>query len=185
MADAACTLYHGLASVGAFPAHAALLELHGRGVLLVAAGGVGKSTCCRRAPEPWRWLCDDEALVVPGPDGRFHVHPLPTWSDLVRGVELKSRRVEQGVPLSAIFLLSQAAEDKATPLGQGSAAARMLGEALRYFTRPRWKCSHPDDEVALRARVFDSVCTAASQVPSFELSVARDGRFWKAIERVL
>lgn len=185
MAEAACTLYHGLARGGAFPAHAALLKRHGCGVLLAGPGGVGKTTCCRRVPGPWRWLSDDEALVVPGPGGRFHVHPLPTWSDLVRGVGSKSLPVERGVRLSAVFFLNQAAEDKATPLGQGAAAARMIGETLRYFIQPRWKCSHPDDEVALRTRVFENVCAASSRVPSFVLDVARDGRFWEEIERVL
>jgi SynChlorMet cassette protein ScmC len=185
MADAACVLYHGLADSGAFPVHAALLELHGRGVLLAGEGGVGKTTCCRRVPEPWTRLCDDEALIVPGPDGSFCAHPFPTWSDLVRGVGPKSWQVERGVPLSAIFFLAQAPQDKAIPLGRGEAAARMTAMTLRYFTRPRWKGSHPEDEVTIRARVFDNVCRAASQVPSFELRVLRDGRFWNEIERVL
>ena len=61
----------------------------------------------------------------------------------------------------------------------------MTAMTLRYFTRPRWKNSHPEDEVILRARVFDNVCRAASHVPAFELGVAQDGRFWEEIERVL
>jgi len=185
MADAACVLYHGFTAYGAVPVHAALLELHGHGVLLLADGGVGKTTCCLRVPEPWKWLCDDEVLVVPGSDGNLYAHPFPTWSNLVRGAKAPGRSVEQGLPLSAIFFLSQASKDEVLCLGPGAAASRMMSMTLRYFTRPQWKCSHPDDDVALRAQVFANVCSVASKVPSFELKVAREGTFWKEIERVL
>lgn len=185
MADAVCVLYHGFTAYGAVPVHGALLELQGTGVLLLADGGVGKTTCCLRVPEPWRWLCDDEALVVPGSDGSLYAHPFPTWSDLVRGAKSPSRSVEQGLPLNAIFFLSQASQDEVFSIGRGAAAARMMSMTLRYFTRPQWKCSHPDDDVALRAQVFANVCSVASELPSFELKVAREGRFWEEIERVL
>ncbi|MCA1959900.1 MAG: SynChlorMet cassette protein ScmC [Desulfomonile sp.] len=186
MADATCVLYHALAAHGAVPLHAALLVSCGQGVLLLADGGVGKTTCCLRVPEPWKWLCDDETLVVPSSRGRLWAHPLPTWSDLVRGSCVSTNRsVERGVPLSAIFFLSQASQDEVFALGRGAAAARMMSMTLRYFTRPHWESSHPDDDIALRKQVFANVCSVTSQVSAYELRVAREGRFWKEIECVL
>jgi SynChlorMet cassette protein ScmC len=129
-------------------------------------------------------LSDDEALILPSPDGGIVAHPFPTWSDFIRGSDAQDRRVEHGVPLSAVFFLSQAPKDRAVALGRGEAAAWMTATTLRYFTRPGWKSSHPEDEVSLRARVFDNACKLAARVPSFELGVSLNGRFWDEIERV-
>lgn len=185
MADAACVLYHGLAGVGAIPIHAALLEHRGRGLLLVGEGGVGKTTCCQRVPGTWTPLSDDEALILPGSDGEGFAHPFPTWSAIVRGAGARYRQVEYGIPLSAVFFLSQSSKDGAAALGRGAAAARMTSATLGYFTRPGWKSSHPEDEVSLRARVFDNACKIASRVPSFELGVSLHGSFWNEMKRVL
>jgi len=37
---------------GGLPLHAALVEREGVGILIAAASGVGKSTCCKRLPAP-------------------------------------------------------------------------------------------------------------------------------------
>jgi SynChlorMet cassette protein ScmC len=102
----------------------------------------------------------------------------------VREGENQNRSVEHAVPLSAIFFLSQAHEDKAVPLGQGAASAWMTSMALRYFARPGWKSSHTEDDLTLRARVFHNACVVASKLPSFELGVSLNGRFWDELERV-
>lgn len=66
---------------GGMPFHAALLEFHGKGVLLSGKSGAGKSTCCRRIMPPWQALCDDEVLLTRSPQGNYLAHPFPTWSD--------------------------------------------------------------------------------------------------------
>src|SRR5208283_1881855 len=58
-------VYRGVRQAGGFPLHAALVEHDGVGVLLAGQGCAGKSTCCRRLPDTWEVLCDDQALVVP------------------------------------------------------------------------------------------------------------------------
>ena len=45
--------YERLIRLGGFPLHAALVEHNGRRVLISAAAGTGKSTCCSRFPAGW------------------------------------------------------------------------------------------------------------------------------------
>jgi SynChlorMet cassette protein ScmC len=45
-------IYQQIIGKGGFPIHSALVKKRGKGVIIAAHGGTGKSTCCRRIPPP-------------------------------------------------------------------------------------------------------------------------------------
>jgi SynChlorMet cassette protein ScmC len=169
---------------GGFPLHSALVARDKRGIALAAAGGTGKSTCSRRIPRPWRALCDDTLLLLPGSGDGFEAHPFATWSDYLWKRSERTWDISSHVPLGAVFFLKQAPVDKATPIGQGEAAiylGRSSNEVFSPFTR-RLEASTAR---SLKARTFDNACRVAKSVPAFILEVSLEGRFWEEIERVL
>ena len=114
-------VYHGVRQAGGFPLHAALVEHEGAGILLAGHGCAGKWTCCRRLPDTWKVLCDDQTLVLP--QGSAYVaHPLPTWSEHFKGNTSLSWAIESHATLAAVFFLEQSPTDAVVPMGQGRAA---------------------------------------------------------------
>jgi SynChlorMet cassette protein ScmC len=77
---------------GGGPAHAALAELNGKGILIAAHGGTGKSTCSIRLPSYWTPLSDDMSLIVKDSNKNYRVHPMPTWSDHLWSKKLSTFR---------------------------------------------------------------------------------------------
>jgi SynChlorMet cassette protein ScmC len=98
---------------GGVPFHAALVALAGRGVLLVAPGDVGKSTCCQRLPCYWEALCDDQSLAVFGKQRGYRAHPFPTWGDYLLRRKESTWNVQHSVPLCGVFFLEQSDADEA------------------------------------------------------------------------
>ena len=103
--------------------HGALAEKDGRGVILAAPGGTGKTTASNRLPLPWRSLSDDATLVVPDGSGGYRAHPWPTWSRFRDNGPGGRWNVEESVPLAALFFLSRAEVDRTEPAGTGDAVA--------------------------------------------------------------
>lgn len=169
--------------IGGLPMHSALIEKNGKGFLLSAPGGTGKSTCCQRVPAPWQALSDDEVLVLPVKDG-FSVHPFPTWSVLFMEKGIKSWEVEKHVPLSAIFFIEQSPADSFTSIGQGEASI-LIGQASTQTCRRMWRNIDPKEEARYKTMIFDNACRIAKKVPAFKLKVSLTGRFWEEIERAL
>ena len=169
---------------GGLPFHAGLVELDGRGVILAAPGNTGKSTCCRRLPDYWNPLCDDEALVVVDNEGIFRAHPFPTWSDyLWRGSE-KSWNVQRSVPVSGVFFIEQSEDDEAIALGEGKAAVHM-NESATQVCRKYWRKADDDYRRTFRRNLFVNASEMAKKIPAYRLRVSLHGRFWEEIERVL
>ena len=168
---------------GGFPVHAALVERNGQGVLLAGRGGIGKSTCCRRLPPPWRAPADDLVLVVRDCSGQYRAHALPTWSALREGQE-GTWDVKRSVPLAAIFFLEQAAVDEVTPAGRGEAAVACRRSAMEVI----WSVGpfklvgkKPD----IGTQVFENAVDFSLAVPAYRLRLSLKGRFWEKIEGVL
>ena len=173
-------------SVG-FPMHGAFVERDGKGVLLAAKGGTGKSTCCRRIPEPWQACSDDEALVTVDSNGHYEVHSFPTWSDLFFNNTNDNARtwdVQHHVPLSAIFFLEQSKTDEAVPIGSGVAAGYTYLYATQGYTRSLLGMDH-EGQKQENMKIFDDTCRMAKKVPAYMLKVSLTGRFWEEIDRVL
>jgi SynChlorMet cassette protein ScmC len=169
---------------GGLPLHAALVERERVGVLIVAASGVGKSTCCLRLPRPWNVLSDDMALVVPAADGGWHAHPLPTWSAIRVGEVVWPCRINTGIPVAAIFFLIRSETDGVERLGRGVSAIGIKDSAsvcFYYFDR----YFHEEHQLPLRKKIFDNAAHLTERLPVYALRASLQGRFWEKIEEVL
>jgi len=177
-------IYRRAHACGGFPAHAALVERDGHGVLLAASGDTGKSTCCRRLPSPWSAVCDDETLIVRDAKNRYRAHPFPTWGDYIRQYDKTTWNVERHVPLSAIFFLEQAKQDQVVSIGQAHTAERIYLSSLQGY---RGHYIHMDsvEQRRFRARLFENAADLATTCPAYRLRVSLTGRFWEEMERVL
>jgi SynChlorMet cassette protein ScmC len=184
MRDAFFVVYREIVRCGGLPLHAALVEKSGAAAAVAGPGGMGKSTFCRRLPASWNVLCDDESLVVPDGCGGLRAHPLPTWSDLLKGRSRGRCDIDRSVPLSAIFFLERGDSDKASPLAPAAAAARINLSAGQVFRRNLWDL---DDSFRreLRGRIFNNACDPADEVPAFVLRTSRFGKPWERIEEIL
>jgi SynChlorMet cassette protein ScmC len=178
------SIYQRAQNSGGLPLHAALVNQNGNGIVLSAPGDTGKSTCCRRLPQPWQALCDDETLIVRDNQKRYFVHPFPTWSDLLWRRSERTWNVQHHLPLSAIFFLEQGESDKAVPIGHGEAAI-YINESASLVCQRTWRNLDKDEERKLRKLLFQNACQLARAVPTFTLSVSLSGRFWKEIEKAL
>ena len=173
----------GVRQAGGFLLHAALVEHEGVGILLAGRGCAGKSTCCRRLPDTWKVLCDDQTLVLPH-GSRHFAHLLPTWSEHFAGNASLSWDMETHVPLAAVFFLEQSKTDAIVPMGQGRAAsyaAQLAAEVLRSM----WSERERSNEATLRKELFQDASAFAKQVPAYHLKVSLGGAFWTEMERVL
>lgn len=168
---------------GGLPFHAALAELNGRGFLMAAPGGTGKSTCSRRLPSPWKSLCDDEAIIVMS-GGQFRAHPFPTWSDYIMARAEKTWDVQSSVPLCAVFFLEHADHDEVVPLGKGQASVR-INDAITQVCESARKTMDQDSQRQFRKLRWENSCRVANAVPAFILRESLTGSFWEKIEQVL
>ncbi|MCX5835200.1 MAG: SynChlorMet cassette protein ScmC [Deltaproteobacteria bacterium] len=169
---------------GGLPFHAALLENRGRGILLAASGGKGKTTSSRRLPPHWRVLCDDETLVIKDGQGNFRVHPFPTWSEYIWRKSAPTWNVESHLPLAAIFFLDQAEKDKVISLGRARAAAYMNRSAKETVSAIKAGYSIAERQ-HIQKKIFESAIDIGKAVPAYLLRSSPTGRFWEKIEEVL
>jgi SynChlorMet cassette protein ScmC len=177
-------IYQSAIETGGLPFHACLAGREGAGVLLAAPGGGGKSTCARRLPPPWKALCDDEALIVRDPEGRYFVHPFPTWSNFFWRREDRTWDVQEYISLSAIFFIKKGKRDEAIPMGRGEAAARMYQAAQQVCLR-NWRYFSAEEERGEKEKLFANACRLAQKIPAFTLQVSLQGQFWKEVEKVI
>ncbi len=177
-------IYRDLLLTGGLPAHGALVEIDGAGVILAGRSGKGKSTACRRLPAPWRALGDDLCLVVPCVSGGFRAHPLPTWSALSEGGGLGICRSGSSVPLRAVFFLEQSSEDECLDLKRSTAAISLAASALEVFRSIDFGFPRKEKEGVKKA-LYTSAASLALEIPSHLLRVSLTGRFWERIEEVI
>lgn len=177
-------IYQKAQDLGGLPFHAGLVESDGKGVLLAASRNIGKSTCCRRIPNPWDVLCDEEALVMRTDQEQYVAHPFPTWSDYLMKRSERTWDVQRYVPLSAIFFLERGETDEAIPIGQGEAAVQINNSVTQVLLRTHHYLDREEVKVS-RKKLFDNGCDLAGAVPAFKLRVSLKGRFWEEIEEVL
>ncbi len=167
-----------------FPIHGALIERDGKGIILAAPGGTGKSTCCRRLPSEWRVLGDDEALVIPDENGNYIAHPFPTWSEHYWRRSERTWKVENGVKLYAIFFLEQSSNDLAIRLGRGEASVFINQSSTQILDRS-WINISREEKAMFKRNLFIRVSKFSNSIASFKLLVSLHGKFWEEIERSL
>ena len=168
---------------GGLVIHGALLEQKGSGVLLLGKSGVGKTTCCRRLPSGWRVLGDDLALVARDREGRFLVHPLPTWSVVESGRPEWPCRFNEPVTLEALFVLGQSSADSIEKL-RGAEAAVAINQASDEALMPL-DIAHSRRGLPGRKTLFLNAVALSAVIPTFRLHVSLQGRFWEKIEEVI
>ncbi|GEM_PF-4854555 len=194
--------------------HAALGELDGKGFLMAAPGGTGKSTASGRLPSPFISHCDDTTLVVKDKEGNFWAHPYPTWSRFYWGGEGGSWKFDDVVPLGSIFYLSQSETDTISFLTPGEKvsccvaafeqASRMLArneinkdkintkrpEEEKPIRKPKdWFAigNDPDqmDSRKIRMHWFENAIFMSKQLPCNRLNLSLTGNFYELIEKSL
>jgi hypothetical protein len=164
--------------------HGALAERDGRGVILAAPGGTGKTTASNRLPVPWRSLCDDTTLVVRDPHGNYWAHPWPTWSRFLDGGAGGTWDTQSAVPLKGIFFLARAVDDRVERLGPGHAVS-LLVECVKQAAR-FMPLGPPKEELrALQLEWFNNLCALARVIPAHVLHISQTGAFWHEIEQSL
>lgn len=177
-------IYSRSISFGGLPFHSGLAELNGKGVLFSATGSTGKSTCCRRLPNYWKPLCDDEMLVVLDKTGNYIAHPFPTWSDYTMERMANTWDVQYSVPLSAIFFLEQSEIDEVIPLQASHSAVRITDSASQVYEKFLRRISQ-EEKIAIRSQIFSNAYEIAKKIPAFRLRVSLNGTFWEKVEEVI
>jgi SynChlorMet cassette protein ScmC len=176
-------LYRFVTEAGGFWVHSALLEKDGKGFLLAGPSGTGKSTCCRRLPSDWQALGDDQAAVIMDRNGRYWVHPFPTWMDYYERRSRKTWDVQRSLPLSAVFLLTKGERDEVSAVGGGAAAAFLFRRA-RDKAFPNGVPPHSTGHKPGNKIIFENICGLTKAVPCYRLQAALEGRFWEEMEKV-
>jgi SynChlorMet cassette protein ScmC len=177
-------VYNRTLESGGLPLHAAMVAKDGKGILIAAAGGIGKSTCCRRILPPWEALCDDTTLVVLDGQNRFRAHPFPTWSNYLWKRAETTWDVQQHVPLAAILFLEQGPADEVITVGKGQASV-LITEAATQVCQTGWRNILPQEQRIIKEAIFENACTIARRVPAFRLRATMHGRFWEEMEHAL
>ena len=157
-------------------------------VLLAGRSGVGKSTASRGLPTPWRSLSDDVALVVRDAAGDYWAHPWPTWSRIYEQHHDDRWDTQAAVPLRAIFILEQGADDFVRPAAPAEAVS-LLVELSQQASRHLWRTGRRRPDIdgmrTFNRQRFDNVCALVSSVPVYLLDVTLNGSFWCEIEQVM
>jgi SynChlorMet cassette protein ScmC len=157
------------------------------GVVFAAPGATGKSTTSRRLPPPWRSLCDDTTLVVRDGCGHYWAHPVPTWSRFYSytGAVGGTWDMAMGVPLQAVFFLSQAADVAIERLASRTCTAALLAESAEQVGQMFRRRLPPDEAEAFNRERLANVAVLAQAVPAWRLEISLNGAFWNPVERVL
>jgi SynChlorMet cassette protein ScmC len=166
------------------PFHATLAEIRGKGVLIAASGGTGKSTCYNRLPKYWNPLADDNALAVRIEDNNYRVHPMPTWSDHLWNSKKSTFDSSYSVPLKGMFFLEQSEKDEVISLSR-SDALREVYESMKQIWETYWEKTSKKEKQNMSRKLFDTAFNIVKQVPCYKLKATLHGKFWKEIENVL
>lgn len=174
---------HGLLLRGAgLILHAAMMEFCGRAMVITASSGIGKTTCARRIPAPWRAWCDDWTLLCRSGNG-WRAHPLPTWSALKEGV-VSGWPLETSFPLGAVYQLRRGSAD-------GSRRLRRIELFSALYAGCHWQvlqgarlagCGAAEMR-SLTLRELGLIRSLVKSVPGFELTATLDGHFWEFCRR--
>lgn len=175
---------------GAVLMHGTLAELGGTGVVLAGTSQVGKSTAARRLPPPWRALSDDTTLVAPDGCGGYRARPWPTWSrffdgEAEVGAENAEWDVQTSVPLAAVFVLSQAVEDRVEPVVHPAQATALLIDCVEAVSRGMTRDLIRASARSVHLEQVANVEAIVAAVPVFHLDLSLTGEFWRLLERVL
>jgi SynChlorMet cassette protein ScmC len=177
-------IFNSCLNSGGMPLHAGLIELNNSGYLLLGPSNIGKSTCCKRIPHPWRPLCDDLTLIVLDDRKKYRAHPFPTWSDYIPRHSERTFNVQEHISLKGIFFLEQNETDDVLPLGPGQTSILLTKSAMQLYNR-RYMDFNFKQRITHKKLLFNNACELAKAVPAYILRVSLEGRFWEEMEKVI
>ena len=176
-------IYRYCTDNGGGPLHAALGGLNNKGFLIAASGGTGKSTSLSRLPDYYEKLCDDTVLLINKGKDEYRAHPMPTWSDLMENIS-GAWKVNNSLPLKAIFFLEQADTDEVIELAPGQASLEIF-DSFKQSWISYWNRIQADRKKEISFRVFENSLQLSKALKCYRLKATLDGEFWKEIEKVL
>jgi radical SAM protein with 4Fe4S-binding SPASM domain len=155
-----------LPTFGGLLVHAAGVDWNGRGLVFAGPSEAGKSTIVKMLAPQARVLCDDRMIVRRNGAG-FEAHG--TWS------HGEVPDVSPGpAPLTGVFFLRQARENRAERIGRTADAARgILPRIVRPLVTADWWDA-----------VMDLVGELARKVPFYDLYFDRSGRVVEILEEL-
>jgi radical SAM protein with 4Fe4S-binding SPASM domain len=155
-----------LPTFGGLLVHAAGVDWNGRGLVFAGPSEAGKSTIVKMLAPRARVLCDDRMIVRRNGAG-FEAHG--TWS------HGEVPDVSPGpAPLTGVFFLRQARENRAERIGRTAEAARgILPRIVRPLVTADWWDA-----------VMDLVGELARKVPFYDLYFDRSGRVVEILEEL-
>lgn len=153
-----------LAGDGGFLLHASSAIRGGRAFVFTGPSGAGKSTIVGLAPDDVTVLTD-EISYVRRDAGGYVAFGTPFAG------ELSDLGQPASAPVAALFQLGRGADNQHDPLDTARTVQTLMRNIL-FFA----------DDRGLAARVLDTACDFAAQVPAFELRFAPDARVWSTIQ---
>lgn len=185
MAASLKLIFRYYAENGGGAVHATFAEYKGKGFLIAAQGGTGKSTCYNRLPRNDKWIpfSDDNALLVKVNE-KFMVHPMPTWSDHLLKRGFTTFQTPHHSPLSAIFFLEQAQSDEVVSLKKHVAVQRVY-ESFKQIWENYWERIDKAVKIDMNRKIFHSAADIANTLPCYDLKATLHGSFWQEIEKVM
>ncbi|HJO93529.1 MAG TPA: SynChlorMet cassette protein ScmC [Victivallales bacterium] len=166
------------------PIHAALAELNGKGILIAAHGGTGKSTCSIRFPNYWTPLSDDMSLIVSDSDSNYRVHPMPTWSDHLWNKKMSTFNTSYSVPLKAIFFLEQSDVDEILPIRNPQNSQKIF-DSFKQVWESFWPKIDVTEKKIMVHKIFNNAFDISCKIPCYKLKATLHGEFWKEIEKAI
>jgi len=165
------------------PAHAASAVFKGKGILIAASGGTGKSTCMRRLPDNWTPLSDDTTLIVRNKKKEINIHPMPTWSDHLWSDKFSTFPVQKAVPLKAIFFLKQSSSDKVTEI-HNTSATQEINKCFNQIWQSYIEKLTTEEKNTMIRKLFNTAYDIAGEIPCYSLEATLNGKFWEEIEKI-
>jgi hypothetical protein len=152
-----------LARTGGFLLHASSAVRNGKAFLFSGLSEAGKTTMARLAPSDAA-LLTDEASYVSKAGANYLAYGTPFAGEL--GTPGKNI----SAPISAVYLLEKAAENRIDQVDPAQAVRRLMRNVL-FFAQ----------DAKLVRSVFDSVCAFVAAVPILQLSFFPDQKVWELI----
>jgi len=146
----------------AFLLHAATVVRNGRAHLFTGRSGAGKSTVASLAPAGS--VLTDELSLVRREEGVWKAYGTPFWG------EFRAGDSNTGAPISGVFQLAQAAENRVSRLRGAELLRTMMSNAL-FFSR----------EAAHSRRLLEIIGTAAQELRGYTLEFRKDASFWEVL----
>jgi len=158
--------------------HSGLVHLSGKGYLITAPPGGGKTTAITRLPAPWEVFADDAVLLWKNEEGGYSASPLPTWSFLLQFSEppvgIGSWKIASLIRIHQLIHLQKALHEKLLqrrPIEMVSQTYRALSE------HPQMIKNRDPYRGYLMSLAYDLQKT----VPAWVLELTRSSEYWRLL----